>query len=74
MYKSISGKKLVKFLSKTGFSIYSRKGSHVKMINFKRKVKTIIPMHKEIATGTLNSILKQVKLTEKEIKELMKDF
>ena len=52
MHKKVSGKKLVKFLSKKGFSVYSRKGSHVKMINQERQAKTIIPMHKEISLGT----------------------
>jgi len=71
MHKTISGIKLVKFLSKKGFEIYSQKGSHVKMISRERQVKTIIPQHSEIAKGTLNSILKQTKLTESEISELL---
>ncbi|MBU2100599.1 type II toxin-antitoxin system HicA family toxin [Candidatus Micrarchaeota archaeon] len=71
MPKTVSGLKLVKFLKKKGFEIYSRKGSHVKMISIERNTKTIIPMHKEIAVGTLNSILKQAELSEEEIKELL---
>ncbi len=41
------------------------------MISEGRNTKTIIPMHKEIAKGTLNSIFKQAKLTEEEIEELL---
>jgi len=70
MHKVISGFDLVKFLTKKGFEIYSRKGSHVKLISHERKTKTIIPMHKEISKGTLNSILKQAKLSDEEINEL----
>ncbi len=70
MLKTISGLKLIKFLKKKGFEIYSKKGSHVKMISIQRNTKTIILLHSEISIGTLNSILKQAKLTEKEVKEL----
>jgi len=70
MPKSVSGIELVKFLSKKGFEIYSRKGSHVKMISAERNTKTIVPMHKEISKGTLNAIIKQSKLSEEEIAEL----
>ena len=70
MPKAVSGLKLAKFLTKKGFEIYSRKGSHVKMISFQRKTKTIIPMHKEISKGTLNNIFKQAKLSEEEINEI----
>jgi len=71
MPKSVSGLGRVKFLSKLGFQAHSRKGSHVKMISPQRKAKTIIPMHGEIAKGALNAILKQAKLSEKEIAELL---
>lgn len=60
----------MKFLTKKGFEVYSRKGSHVKLISIQRNTKTIIPLHGEISKGTLNSILRQAKLTEEEINEL----
>ena len=71
MPKTVSGLQLVKFLAKKGFQIYSQKGSHVKMVSLQRQTKTIIPMHKEITRGTLYAILKQAKLSEEEIRELM---
>ena len=70
MPKPVSGLELVKFLAKRGFEIYSRKGSHVKMVSLERKTKTIIPMHKGLSLGILNAILKQAKLNENEIGEL----
>jgi len=70
MPKSISGIELVKFLSKRGFAIYSRKGSHVKLISADRQTKTIVPMHREISKGTLRAIFRQAKLTDEEISEL----
>ena len=70
MPKTVSGLALIKFLKNKGFDIYSRKGSHVKMVSLQRNTKTIIPMHKEISRGTLNNIFRQAKLTEEEIDEL----
>ena len=70
MPKTISGSDLVKFLSKRGFAIYSRKGSHVKLVSAHRQTKTIVPMHKEISPPTLHAIFRQAKLTNEEIAEL----
>jgi predicted RNA binding protein YcfA (HicA-like mRNA interferase family) len=70
MPKTISDFELVKFLNKKGFEVYSRKGSHVKLISIQRNTKTIVPLHEEISKGTLNSILRQAKLTREEINEL----
>lgn len=72
MPKTVSGLELVKFLKKKGFDIYSRKGSHIKMISLDRTAKTIVPMHKELSKGTLNSILRQAKLSGEEISGLRK--
>ncbi|MFA4855134.1 MAG: type II toxin-antitoxin system HicA family toxin [archaeon] len=71
MPKTVSGLELAKFLSRKGFQIYGRKGSHAKMVSISRNAKAIIPMHKEISKGTLNAILKQAKLNETEIAELL---
>ena len=71
MHKSISGLELIKFLEKKGFSVYSRKVSHVKLINIDRNAKTIVPMHKSLAQGTLHIIFQQSKLTKSEKKELV---
>lgn len=49
----------------------SQKGSHIKMRGIRDgKLQTaMIPDHKEIALGTLGSILKQASITKKEIDE-----
>ena len=60
----VSGKEVIKFLSKEGFYIASQKGSHVRMkkkINSKTLV-AIIPMHKRLDPGTLLSILRQTEI------------
>jgi len=67
----ISGKELIKFLSKRGFYVDGQKGSHIKM---KKKngetLVTIVPLHKQIDPGTLLDILRQTKLEKENLKEL----
>lgn len=49
---------IIKALSKLGFQKVSQRGSHAKFKNKTEPVRVvIIPMHKEIAKGTLKSIL-----------------
>lgn len=57
---------IIKILYKFGFYKVSQKGSHVKFRNdFTNKI-VIIPMHSEIAKGTLKSILEQADITIEE--------
>ncbi|HHU75496.1 MAG TPA: addiction module toxin, HicA family [Firmicutes bacterium] len=67
----LSGKQVIKLLEDLGFLKVGQRGSHVKMrtiLHQKRKT-VIVPLHKELAPGTLASILKQAGLT---INELLK--
>ena len=59
-------------LESAGFVLYSQKGSHVKFI---RKdgdsIRTVIvPAHKEIAVGTLRSILRQAGIAPEDFSEV----
>jgi predicted RNA binding protein YcfA (HicA-like mRNA interferase family) len=56
-YPILPPSKIISVLSNYGFKEKSQKGSHVKFVKGARTV--IIPMHKEIARGTLRSILMQ---------------
>ena len=60
----ISGKEMVKFLSKEGFVVVGRRGSHIRMkkITQPRNLVVIIPDHKELAIGTFHAILKQANM------------
>jgi predicted RNA binding protein YcfA (HicA-like mRNA interferase family) len=54
--KPVSGLKIVKALSKVGFQVVGRKGSHVRL---KRKAAdivyiVIVPLHSEVKTGHSN--------------------
>jgi predicted RNA binding protein YcfA (HicA-like mRNA interferase family) len=61
---------IIKALGKLGFEKSSQKGSHVKFIKNGNPTKVvIIPMHYEIAKGTLKSILEQAGVTLEEFLE-----
>lgn len=57
----ISGQKAIKILVKHGFVVIRQKGSHVilsKVIST-GKITAVVPVHKELAKGTLRSIAAQ---------------
>ena len=70
----LSGKEVVKIMSKFGYSILDQKGSHVIMIGFKdgMKRKPVVPQHRELDKGTLLSILKQAGLTREDLENALK--
>ncbi|HPY61468.1 MAG TPA: type II toxin-antitoxin system HicA family toxin [Methanospirillum sp.] len=64
-HRSISGEKVVKILCNTfNFKITGRSGSHVRLSKEENgmKVGTVVPMHKELKTGTLHGILRLAKI------------
>jgi predicted RNA binding protein YcfA (HicA-like mRNA interferase family) len=69
----ISGREIVKVLTKIGFVIVGRRGSHVRLKR-RRAEQTlivIVPMHRELARGTLRSILRQANLTTDDLLRLL---
>lgn len=73
MPKLYSVRQIVNALRRAGFEIISQKGSHIKMRGIRDgKLQTvIIPNHKEIALGTLSSILKQASMTKDELESCL---
>ena len=71
----LSGREIIKILSKSGFHKTRQKGSHVMLVKeIKRcKVGCVVPLHDEIERGTLLGILKQAKINKDEfLKEIKK--
>jgi predicted RNA binding protein YcfA (HicA-like mRNA interferase family) len=66
----VSGRQAVRALEKAGFSRVSQKGSHVKLRN-EAGMTVIVPLHRELARGTLASILRQAELSADEFRELL---
>lgn len=58
-YPVLPPNKIITALTKIGFEKISQKGSHAKYKNQETQRVFIIPLHKEIAKGTLKSILEQ---------------
>ncbi|MBA7524014.1 hypothetical protein ES705_16151 [subsurface metagenome] len=70
----ISGKELVRALKKAGFVEVRHKGSHVSLqkVTAEKTFKTVVPLHRELAKGTLLDILHQTWLNKNELIELLK--
>ena len=69
----LSGRKAVRALTRAGFGVVGRKGSHVRL---KKRVDdrvlvVTVPEHAELAKGTLRSILRQANLTREEFLKLL---
>jgi len=66
----VSGKKAVRALEKFGFTRISQKGSHVKLRSEDGRT-VIVPLHRELARGTLASILRQAGLSADDLIDLL---
>jgi len=69
MPKTLSGKEVIKILCREfGFYFISQKGSHVKLRKRigGQEIVTIVPLHKELAPGTLKGVLDLAKVNEKD--------
>ena len=69
----VSGKEVVKVLCKIGYEHVRTKGSHAILHKFteKGKVTIPVPLHKELAKGTLKSILNQAELEVEDLLNLL---
>lgn len=68
----LAGKELCKILKKIGYFIDHQTGSHIILRNENPPHRRLtVPNHKEIAKGTLRSVIRQAGLTVKGFKELM---
>ncbi len=68
-YPVLPPNRIIKVLENFGFEKVAQKGNHAKYKNKLTKMTYIIPMHNEIARGTLKSILEQAHV---EIEDFLK--
>jgi predicted RNA binding protein YcfA (HicA-like mRNA interferase family) len=66
----VSGAEAIKALGKAGFEQVSQRGSHTQLRSADGRT-VIVPVHHELAQGTLRSILRQAGLTNEEFRELL---
>ncbi|MDK9699680.1 MAG: type II toxin-antitoxin system HicA family toxin [bacterium] len=59
--KRISGAEAIAIFQKFGFELHSQHGSHCKLLRIvgTRRQVLIVPLHKELDTGTLRAIIRQ---------------
>lgn len=64
----VSGDRTIRALERLGFEQIRQQGSHVilKKLTPEGAVGCVVPRHKELALGTLKSILKQARVEQEE--------
>jgi predicted RNA binding protein YcfA (HicA-like mRNA interferase family) len=60
----LSGREVIRMLEALGFAQIRQRGSHV--ILQRGAVGVVVPLHKEVKTGTLAGIIRQAGLTQDE--------
>ena len=66
----VSGQETVAALKKIGFTEIGQRGSHVKLRNQRGRT-VIVPIHRELARGTLAAILRQSDVAVSEFIDLL---
>jgi len=63
--RRVSGQEAIRALERLGFSQIRQRGSHVvlKRQTPEGEVGCVVPLHRELAIGTLRGILKQARVT-----------
>jgi len=67
----LSGRELVAALERLGFEPVRQRGSHVVMRRGEQGC--VIPLHKEVKTGTLAGILRQAQVSVEELRQAVAD-
>jgi len=69
--RRVSGKEAVRALERLGFERVRQRGSHVvlKKQTPEGAVGCVVPLHRELAIGTLRGILRQARITPDEFME-----
>ena len=69
--RGLSGREIVKALQRAGFYLKRQKGSHMVLRRDEPFAQVIVPDHKTIDTGTLDSILEGANLSVEEFLKLI---
>jgi len=69
--RTFSGREVVKALRRIGYVVDHQRGSHIFLHNLEKNISVIVPNHKELKKGTLNSIFKKVGITIKDLNKLI---
>jgi predicted RNA binding protein YcfA (HicA-like mRNA interferase family) len=61
----ISGRELIKYLTRKGFIVSRQRGSHV-VLKSRNSRRVTVPLHEELDRGTLLEILKEAGISKEE--------
>ncbi len=67
----VSGRQVIRALEKSGWSVERTRGSHWSMGRPEVGYVVVVPLHRELAEGTLNRILKDAGLSRDELRRLL---
>jgi predicted RNA binding protein YcfA (HicA-like mRNA interferase family) len=68
----LSAHEIIKILAHFGFKPLRQTGSHIHLVHDENRRLVTVPNHKEIAVGTLLSILKQANIEREEFLNYLK--
>lgn len=63
---TLSGRKVVKVFESIGWDVARQRGSHIILVKNNHNATLSVPDHKEIAKGTLRSLIRTAGMTPKE--------
>lgn len=66
----LSGREVVKAFQKAGWQMVRQKGSHMILVKSGKIASLSVPDHREVAKGTLRSLIRASELTVEEFIEL----
>ncbi len=69
---ALSGRKVVKVLEAFGWEVARQRGSHIILVKDNHNATLSVPDHKEVAKGTLRSLVRAAGLTVEEFIEATK--
>jgi predicted RNA binding protein YcfA (HicA-like mRNA interferase family) len=72
--RRISGEQTISALQKLGFVMIRQRGSHVilkNQISKEEEIACVVPLHRELAIGTLRNILRQARVTPEKFMEII---
>lgn len=68
----LSGRETVRAFESLGWKVVRQKGSHIILINDGQIATLSVPDHKEVAKGTLRSLIRSAGLTVSEFLDVLK--
>ncbi len=69
---TLSGREIVKVFEKLGWRVARQRGSHIILVKDGQVATLSIPDHKEVAKGTLRSLLRMARLTAQDFGDVLR--